>query len=161
MPGSDRRPLRCIGTLTDVTGRRRAQEQLLNDAVYDRITGLPNRALLADRLDRAIAAIEEGQAGELYLIMIDLDRFTTVNDGLGYETGDGLLNITGRRLAAVASQDETVARLPGDQFAILFTGGKAHRDVVAFTDQVRRAIARPISMRTQEIFLTASLGVAP
>ena len=62
MPGSDRRPLRCIGTLTDVTGTRRAQEQLLSDAVYDRVTGLPNRALLADRIDRAIAAIEEGHA---------------------------------------------------------------------------------------------------
>jgi len=159
MPGSDRRPLRCIGTLTDVTGARRAQEQLLNDAVYDRVTGLPNRALLADRTDRAIAAIEEGQQSELYLLVIDLDRFTAVNDGLGYETGDGLLNITGRRLAAVASHEDTVARMPGDQFAVLFSG-KGDRDVIAFTDHVRKAVSRPISMRTQEIFLTASLGIA-
>src|SRR5262249_40516398 len=88
IPGSDRRPLRCIATLTAITGTRRTQEHLPTDAVYDRVTGLPNRALLIDRVDRAIAAIEGGQPSEIYLMVVDLDRFTAVNDGLGYETGD-------------------------------------------------------------------------
>ncbi|MFL5258503.1 MAG: EAL domain-containing protein [Hyphomicrobiales bacterium] len=160
MQGSGRRPFRCIGTLADVTVTRRAQDQLLTDAVYDRVTGLPNRALLIDRLDRAISAIENGKASELHVLTVDLDRFTNFNDGLGYETGDGLLNITGRRLVAIAAPEDTVARMPGDQFAILFSNARGGRDIVAFTDQVRKAVSRPITVRTQEVFLTGSVGVA-
>ena len=96
----------------------------------------------------------------LYLMLIDLDRFKAVNDGLGHETGDGLLKIVGRRLLAIASEHDTVARMPGDQFAILFHGDKPKRDILTFTDKVRTTVSKPVNMRPQEIFLTASIGVS-
>jgi diguanylate cyclase (GGDEF)-like protein/PAS domain S-box-containing protein len=160
IPGPEQRAARCIGTLSDVTATRRAQDQLLSDAVHDRVTGLPNRALLVDRIEREISAAGRTPVNNLYLMLIDLDRFKAVNDGLGHETGDGLLKIVGRRLAAIASEHDTVARMPGDQFALLFNGDKPKRDVLPFTDKVRATVSKPVNMRPQEIFLTASIGVS-
>ena len=159
MQAADRRAQRCIGTLSDITNSKRTEDRLLKDAVFDRVTGLPNRALLADRISRAIAAVAAGASHDLRLLLIDLDRFKTLNDGLGHETGDGILNVTGRRLQALAGPDDTVARMPGDQFAILFSG-ELKRDVVLFTEAVRREITRPIDARPREIYLTACIGVA-
>jgi diguanylate cyclase (GGDEF)-like protein/PAS domain S-box-containing protein len=160
IPGADQRAARCIGTLSDITATRRAQDQLLSDAVHDRVTGLPNRALLVDRIEREISASGRMPVNNLYLMLIDLDRFKAVNDGLGHETGDGLLKIVGKRLAAIASEYDTVARMPGDQFAILFHGDKPKRDILPFTDKVRQTVSKPVNMRPQEIFLTASIGVS-
>lgn len=160
IPGPEQRAARCIGTLSDITATRRAQDQLLSDAVHDRVTSLPNRALLLDRIEREISASGRMPVNTLYLMLIDLDRFKAVNDGLGHETGDGLLKIVGRRLAAIASEHDTVARMPGDQFAILFHGDKPKRDILPFTDKVRTTVSKPVNMRPQEIFLTASIGVS-
>lgn len=160
IPGPEQQAARCIGTLSDITATRRAQDQLLSDAVRDRVTSLPNRALLIDRIEREISAAGRKPVNNLYLMLIDLDRFKAVNDGLGHETGDGLLKIVGRRLAAVASDHDTVARMPGDQFAVLFHGDKPKRDILPFTDKVRATVSKPVNMRPQEIFLTASIGVS-
>ncbi len=160
IPGPEQRAARCIGTLSDITATRRAQDQLLSDAVHDRVTGLPNRALLIDRIEREISASGRTPVNNLYLMLIDLDRFKAVNEGLGHETGDGLLKIVGRRLAAIASEHDTVARMPGDQFAILFHGDRPKRDILPFTDKVRATVSKPVNMRPQEIFLTASIGVS-
>lgn len=160
IPGPDQRAARCVGTLSDITATRRAQDQLLSDAVHDRVTGLPNRALLVDRIEREISASGRRPVNNLYLMLIDLDRFKAVNDGLGHETGDGLLKIVGKRLVAIASEYDTVARMPGDQFAILFHGDKPKRDILPFTDKVRQTVSKPVNMRPQEIFLTASIGVS-
>ena len=160
IPGAEQSAARCVGTLCDITATRRAQDQLLSDAVHDRVTGLPNRALLLDRVEREISAAGRTPVNNLYLMLIDLDRFKAVNDGLGHETGDGLLKIVGRRLAAIASEHDTVARMPGDQFAILFHGDKPKRDILPFTDKVRATVSKPVNMRPQEIFLTASIGVS-
>ncbi|MGL4592173.1 MAG: putative bifunctional diguanylate cyclase/phosphodiesterase [Aestuariivirga sp.] len=158
MPGHGRRAARCIGTLTDVTIAKRSEERLLTDAVYDRVTGLPNRALFLDRLTRALPGADADHG--VYVLLVDIDRFKVVNDALGHETGDGLLTVVGRRLLSEAGPLDSVARLPGDQFAILFAETMGERDVVTFTERVHRAIARPIMLDAQEIFLTASIGVS-
>ncbi len=151
---------RLIGTLGDVTASRRSEDRILSDAVRDRVTGLPNRALFIDRLERAMhRAVSEAQPN-LYVLTIDLDRFKSVNDGLGHEVGDSLLNIIARRLARRIGPDDTLARLPGDQFAIIFNGDKPPRDVVDFADAVRSDISVPVNLRPREIFITATLGVA-
>ncbi len=160
MPGVDRTALTCVGTLSDVTSERRLQDRLLSDAVHDRATGLPNRALLVDRIARALGKSSIPEAGDVYLLIIDLDRFKSVNDGLGHETGDQLLNITGRRLLAAVGPEDTVARLPGDQFAILLDNTNMPRDPATFAKTLRRAVSVPIRLREQEVFLTASIGIA-
>ncbi|MFO1122640.1 MAG: EAL domain-containing protein [Hyphomicrobiales bacterium] len=158
MPGGGRRAARCIGTLTDVTIAKRSEERLLDDAVYDRVTGLPNRALFLDRLARALPGADDDHA--FYVLLVDIDRFKIVNDALGHEAGDGLLNVIGRRLQSEAGPLDSVARLPGGQFAILFAEAKGIRDVVTFTERLHRSIARPIMLDAQEIFLTACIGVS-
>ena len=160
MLSQDGRAARCIGTLADITGVKRSEDRLLSDAVRDRITGLPNRALFLDRLEFAMRRAHTENNNELYVIVIDLDRFKTVNDGLGHEVGDSLLSVTGRRLQGLVGPEDTLARLPGDQFAIIFNGRHPKRDVIPFTEQVRTTLSRPIKLRGRELFLTASFGVA-
>jgi diguanylate cyclase (GGDEF)-like protein len=160
MVGQDGRASRCIGTLADVTAVKRAEDRLLADAVRDRITGLPNRALFMDRLEFAMRRAHMESNRELYVLVIDLDRFKTVNDGLGHEVGDSLLSVTGRRLLTLIGPEDTLARLPGDQFAVIFNGKKPKRDVIPFAEQIRTTISRPIKLRGRELFLTASFGVA-
>ncbi|CAN5214739.1 EAL domain-containing protein [soil metagenome] len=159
LPAGSGEASRCIGTLTDVTHARRAQDHLLSDAVYDRVTGLPNRALLADRLGRIIAARGGEASTGLYLILVELDRFRSVNDGLGHEAADALLTVTGNRLLELAGPDDTVARLPGAQFAVLFNRANNSREIIPFTETIRHSLSKPVSMRPREVFLTASIGV--
>ncbi len=157
MAGHGRRAIRCIGTLTDVTGAKRTEERLLDDAVYDRVTGLPNRALFIDRLERMLA---EAKAAGTHVLLVDIDRFKPVNDGLGHEVGDSLLAVIGRRLVSAAASADTVARLPGGQFALLLAPSDPPRDAKAFAESLREAVAKPIALADGEIFLTASIGVA-
>jgi diguanylate cyclase (GGDEF)-like protein/PAS domain S-box-containing protein len=160
MVGQDGRASRCIGTLADITAVKRSEDRLLSDAVRDRITGLPNRALFMDRLEFAMRRAHMESNRELYVLVIDLDRFKTVNDGLGHEVGDSLLSVTGRRLLTLIGPEDTLARLPGDQFAVIFNAKKPKRDVIPFAEQIRTTISRPIKLRGRELFLTASFGVA-
>ena len=157
MANSDSRMIRCIGTLSDITSAKRAEERLLVDAVYDQVTGLPNRALFLDRLKRELT---KQFAENTHVILIDLDRFKNVNDGLGHDVGDSLLNSIGRRIEQLLKPNDTVARLPGDQFVVLFTGAVADGDIAAFIENLRAVIARPIAVNNQEIFLTACFGAS-
>ena len=91
------------------------------------------------------AAGAYGDNRELYVIVIDLDRFKTVNEGLGFEAGDSLLSVTARRLAGLIGPEDTLARLPGDQFGVIFNGKKPKRDVIPFAEQLRGALSRPDS----------------
>ena len=157
MAGTDNRMVRSIGTLSDITNAKRTEERLLNDAVYDRVTGLPNRALFMDRLKRQSTKTD---SENLHVILVDIDRFKTVNDGLGHEAGDSLLTVLGRRIEQLLGPEDTVARLPGDQFAVLFSGSGPKRDITRFTDGLRLTIAKPVVVNQQEIFMTACLGAA-
>jgi diguanylate cyclase (GGDEF)-like protein/PAS domain S-box-containing protein len=157
LASTQNRLVRCIGTLSDITNAKRTEERLLKDAVYDQVTGLPNRALFLDRLKREMA---KPRSTNLYVILIDIDRFKAVNDGLGNDAGDSLLTSLGRRIEALLGPNDTVARLPGDQFAVLFTESISGGDVNIFTDRVHEAIAKPVAVNQQEIFLTACLGAA-
>jgi diguanylate cyclase (GGDEF)-like protein len=157
--GHGQRAMRCIGTLTDVTNSKIAEERLLQDAVFDVVTGLPNRALFTDRLERALEAAKRAPAN-LFVLMIDLDRFKMVNDAMGYEAGDSLLAIIGRRLKAETGTADSIARFPGDKFAILFRELPGERDVGSFAATLLKMIARPIMLDGQEYFLTASIGMA-
>jgi diguanylate cyclase (GGDEF)-like protein len=149
--------VRCIGTLSDITNAKRMEERLLREAVYDQVTGLPNRALFMDRLSREMA---KPKTTNLYVILIDIDRFKAVNDGLGHDAGDSLLTSLGRRIEALLGPNDTVARIPGDQFAVLFTESITGGDAAIFADRVHEAIAKPVTVNQQEIFLTACLGAA-
>ncbi len=157
--GHGQRAVRLIGTLNDVTSAKIAEERLLQDAVYDVVTGLPNRALFIDRLARAVEAADDGPTG-LFVLLIDLDRFKMVNDAMGHEAGDALLAVIGRRLKAEVGPADSIARMPGDKFAILYHEVPDERDVGRFAEILVKAVARPIKLDDQEFFLTTSIGIA-
>ena len=158
--GEDSEASRLIGTLTDVTDIKRSEDRLLADAVRDRVTGLPNRALFVDRLERAIRRAAGNGNDGLFVLVIDLDRFKNVNDGLGHEVGDSLLNVMGSRLSQMIGPDDTLARLANDQFGIIFNGETLAGEIVEVADHLSKIIAVPINVRPREIFLTASIGIA-
>jgi diguanylate cyclase (GGDEF)-like protein len=156
----ERRMARCIGLLRDVTDARRMQAHLLEDAVYDKLTRLPNRALLLDRLGVAIARAKLEPLVRPLAIYVDLDRFKAVNDTHGAAVGDSLLMTVSRRLAQMAGPADTVARVGGDQFVLVFTQARDAREVERLAAEVRHAVKGVVATAGQEIVLACSIGVA-
>ncbi|HUD51981.1 putative bifunctional diguanylate cyclase/phosphodiesterase [Parvibaculum sp.] len=151
---------RCVGTASDVTPRKTAEERLFHDAVHDSLTGLPNRALFMDRLDRAIHRAGLIDRPRAALLLLDLDRFKTVNDSLGHSGGDALLIAVARRLESMVTQEDTVARIDGDEFAILLATRTSRDDAMAFAESLAEFLSQPIEIAGQEVFPTSSVGVA-
>ncbi|KQT54983.1 diguanylate cyclase [Aureimonas sp. Leaf454] len=157
--GSDGEVVRCVGTLKDVTDRKKAEERLLHDALHDQLTGLPNRELFIDRLESIGALAATRPDVKPSVILIDIDRFRQVNDDYGIATGDTILLTVGRRLKRVLKSQDTLARLNGDQFGLILTSETEVAAIVAFAESLREAIKAPISFGGREIILTGSLGI--
>jgi diguanylate cyclase (GGDEF)-like protein/PAS domain S-box-containing protein len=158
--GSDGEVVRLVGTLTDVTEFKNAEERLLHDAVHDNLTGLPNRELFIDRLEAVLAFAKADPAIRPTVVVVDIDRFKQVNDSVGIAVGDSILLTLARRLGRLLKPQDTLARLSGDQFALIVLSERDAERVVAFAETLRRALRAPITFNDREIFLTASMGVA-
>jgi len=157
--GSDGEVVRLVGTITDVTEFKNAEERLLHDAVHDNLTGLPNRELFMDRLQGAITRAREGKAHRPTVLFIDIDRFKNVNKSFGLVIGDSMLLTLGRRLSRHLNPQDTLARLGGDQFAILLISESDPHHVATLAERVRRALRTPMKISAKEIILTASIGI--
>ena len=158
--GSDGEVVRLVGTLTDVTDFKNAEERLLFDAVHDNLTGLPNRELFLDRMEAAFAFARSDNSIRPSVLVIDLDRFKQVNDSVGIAVADSILLTIARRLSRLLKPHDTLARLSGDQFAAILLSEKEPARIVAFVETMRRALRAPIAFNDREIFLTASIGLA-
>jgi diguanylate cyclase (GGDEF)-like protein/PAS domain S-box-containing protein len=157
--GSDGEVVRLVGTLTDVTEFKNAEERLLHDAVHDNLTGLPNRELFLDRLEGVLAFAKADPAIKPTVIMIDLDRFKQVNDSVGVAVGDSILLTLARRLGRLLKPQDTLARLAGDQFALILLSERDNDRIMAFAEAVRKGLRAPVTFNDRELFLTASIGV--
>jgi diguanylate cyclase (GGDEF)-like protein/PAS domain S-box-containing protein len=158
--GSDGEVVRVVGTLVDVTDFKNAEERLLFDAVHDNLTGLPNRELFLDRMEAAFAFARTEQTIRPTVMVIDLDRFKQVNDSVGMAVGDSILLTIARRLTRLLKPQDTLARLGGDQFAMILLSEREPARIVAFAETLRRTLRAPIAFNDREIFLTASMGLA-
>src|SRR6202163_4993060 len=158
--GSDGEVVRIVGTLTDVTEFKNAEERLLHDAVHDNLTGLPNRELFIDRLESVLAFAKADAAIRPTVIVIDLDRFKQVNDSVGIAVGDSILLTLARRVGRLLKPQDTLARLAGDQFALILMSERESDKIIGFAETLRRALRAPITFNDREIFLTASIGIA-
>ncbi len=158
-PNENVRLLRCVGLMRDVTTHKRSHERLIHDAVHDSLTGLPNRELFLDRLQGAITRAAEGQSHRPTIIFIDIDRFKKVNDNFGLVIGDSMLLTLGRRLGRHLNPQDTLARLGGDQFAILLISDSDPHLVATLAERVKRALRTPMKINAKEIILTASIGI--
>ena len=158
--GSDGEVVRLVGTLTDVTEFKTAEERLLHDAVHDNLTGLPNRQLFLDRLEAVLAFTKADTTIKPTVLVIDLDRFKQVNDSVGMAVGDSILLTLARRLARLLKPQDTLARMSGDQFSLILLSEKEAQRIIAFAETLRKALRAPITFNDREIFLTASVGIA-
>lgn len=157
--GTDGEVVRCIGTLSDVTDTRTAEERMLHDAVHDNLTGLPNRELFLDRLASANGFARADDTLKPTIMLIDLDRFKQVNASLGMPAGDSILLTVARRLMRLTKQQDTLARLGSDHFALILLSEKDPERITAFADTLRRTLRAPITFGDREIFITASIGL--
>ncbi len=158
--GSDGEVVRLVGTLTDVTEAKNAEDRLLFDAVHDNLTGLPNRELFLDRMEAAFAFARSDPQIRPSVLVIDVDRFKRVNDSVGIGVGDSILLTTARRLTRLLKPQDTLSRLAGDQFALILMSEREPARIVAFAETLRRTLRAPIAFNDREIFLTASIGLA-
>ncbi len=147
-----------VGVQSDVTELKTYQVELEYRANYDSVTGLANKNLLGDRLNQAIAWAHRAQ-GRIAILYLDLDRFKIVNHSLGHAKGDALLKCVAERLATHVHESDTVARLSGDEFAMILNEVDGPAAAAAVAHEVLRDLQRPITIDTHELFTSASLGV--
>ena len=157
---SQGKAIRIAGSLTDITERKRYEEQLLHDAFHDDLTGLPNRALFLNRLAHSVARARRRPSELFAVLFLDLDGFKVVNDSLGHFLGDELLVEVARRLEQSVRPGDTVARLGGDEFIVLLEdiGEVAEAQVVA--RRIRESMQPSFNLGGQQVSTSASIGIA-
>jgi diguanylate cyclase (GGDEF)-like protein/PAS domain S-box-containing protein len=153
------RVLHYEGTVEDITERRQNQARIEQQANYDSLTGLANRSLLNDRLQQAIYTAATYGA-RLAVVFVDLDRFKYVNDTLGHDVGDRLLQVMAERLTAAVAETDTVARLGGDEFVLLLHGQAGPDTVATVLEHLLPKIAAPLRYGQSDLAVTCSVGVA-
>jgi diguanylate cyclase (GGDEF)-like protein/PAS domain S-box-containing protein len=145
--------------LRDISARKDAERRLRWLADYDQLTGLPNRRLLMDRLDQAIARARRAR-GRCALLLVDLDRFKLINDSLGHPAGDQVLTQIAGRLRTGRRDEDTAARVGGDEFALLLPEITSGEDAKLVSDRLLAAMSEPLLLEGRELIVTASIGVA-
>jgi PAS domain S-box-containing protein len=169
-----------LGILKDITELKEAQEKLVHDAFHDPLTSLPNRALFLDRLERTVARAKRHKDYKFAVLFIDIDRFKIVNDSLGHHAGDELIIEFSKRILHSlrledvisrpatpdslvnewATKDDTLARLGGDEFTVLLDDLRSPTDSIRVASRIQQSFAEPFFIGGQEVFTTASIGIA-
>ncbi len=144
---------------TDITEQKLAYADMIHQAQYDALTGLPNRALLLDRLGQMLRNSRRNQ-NQVAVLFLDLDDFKKINDSLGHEIGDEFLVEVGRRLKSVIRDQDTVGRLGGDEFLVLLNGTEYKEDVEIVASKIIETIREPILIDEYELVVGVSIGIS-
>lgn len=152
------KPLRMIGTFTDISSRKAAEALIRQQAYYDTLTGLPNRRMLRDRLEQEIKRSKRDQQ-ELAILFIDLDHFKEVNDTLGHDRGDLLLVEAGRRIQTCVRASDTVARMGGDEFTVILAELPSSSHLETLLQKMLRSLGDVFQLGTEQVFVSASIGI--
>ncbi|MGH9201157.1 MAG: putative bifunctional diguanylate cyclase/phosphodiesterase, partial [Vicinamibacterales bacterium] len=152
-------PIRMAGSQTDVTEWRRVQDTLARAARHDHLTGLPNRRLFSELLQRSIAKGARTAEAHYAVLYIDLDGFKLVNDSLGHVVGDQFLVAISERIQSQLRPGDALARLGGDEFAVLIEDFSNAEEVCMIAERLQRALAEPLALQGRELYASASTGV--
>jgi diguanylate cyclase (GGDEF)-like protein/PAS domain S-box-containing protein len=150
---------RLVGSLSDITARRSLEQQLLQQALYDSLTGLPNRALFLDRLSQSIAQTRRNPGHSYAVLWLDLDGFKVVNDSHGHLAGDELLVRVAERVSTHLREEDTAARFGGDEFAVLLQHVNDLSDIRQIVTRLQDDLGQPYDLSGQEVVVTASIGI--
>jgi diguanylate cyclase (GGDEF)-like protein/PAS domain S-box-containing protein len=149
-----------VGTMIDITAHKAAEEQMRHIAYHDVLTDLPNRILLADRLQQALAQARRMNT-KLALMYIDLDKFKPVNDNFGHDIGDRLLKeVASRLLTCIKRESDTVARLGGDEFVVLLSNYEHETDLVNLAENILNTLSEVFLIEKNQITISSSIGIA-
>lgn len=152
-------PIRLVGTIQDISELKNYESRLNEVAFYDILTGLPNRALLNDRLQQSVA--ESSRRDQILgLLVLDLDRFKEINDTHGHGIGDRVLYESAERLRELVREYDTVARIGGDEFAIVLPDIRTPADLGTISGKILTTFARPFNINSQDLYVSASIGIA-
>jgi diguanylate cyclase (GGDEF)-like protein/PAS domain S-box-containing protein len=146
--------------IQDITDRKRAEQQLLHEALHDPLTGLPNRAWFMEQLRLSLDQLKHHKDRLNAVLFLDLDRFKVINDSIGHMIGDRLLIGIADRLQKCLRPEDKVARLGGDEFTVLIEGLKEASEAVEVAERIQREIAKPFKLHGYETFTTVSIGIA-
>ncbi len=155
---ADGKPLRMIGTFTDISSRKQAEALIRQQAFYDTLTGLPNRRMMRDRLEQEIKRSKRDQQ-ELAILFIDLDHFKEVNDTLGHDRGDLLLVEAGRRIQGCVRASDTVARMGGDEFTVILGELPSSSHLEGILQKMLGALGSVFQLGSEQVFVSASIGI--
>ena len=157
--GGSAPPTHMRGVILDITERKGLEARLSQHAFYDSLTGLPNRALFMERLERAIAHLHREPNGMIAVLFLDLDNFKVVNDTLGHGAGDVMLTRIANRLVETARAADTPARLGGDEFTILLEGLDGPADALHMAARLSEQLAAPMQIEGRDFVTTVSIGI--
>ena len=147
-----------LGSVSDISELKKAQIQMENLAFYDPLTGLANRRLFKNRLAKAVKSVQRSDKS-IALLFLDLDQFKRINDTLGHDVGDSLLQEIARRLDHNVRENDTVSRIGGDEFTILLTDVNNTKDVQIVAEKILHSLSRPFMLNGQDIISTVSIGI--
>ncbi len=157
--GTDGRALRLIGVAMNITERKIAEQRVAHMAHHDALTGLPNRVLLRDRIQQAIAQAHRNGT-QLAVLFLDLDRFKTINDSLGHQLGDRLLQSVASRILVCVREGDTVSRVGGDEFVIVIPGIGSASDASGVAGKILEVLASAFHLHGNDLHVAASIGIS-
>ncbi len=159
IPGPHPAAAQFVAIFNDITELRRKDERIQHLAFHDALTELPNRLLLTDRLEHGIA-VAERERQRLAVLFLDLDQFKVVNDTLGHDHGDALLQVMGDRLRTAVRGCDTLSRLGGDEFVVVLTDPENEAEVAAVAERIIEAVNRPVDLGPVRVHVSGSIGIA-
>ncbi len=150
---------RYIGLQTDITERIHTEEQLLHNALFDKLTDLPNRTLFLDRLEQAFNYAKRNPDYGFSILFLDVDRFKIINDSFGHSIGDELLIAISYRLINCIRVEDTISRFGGDEFVILLPNTSSLSNAITVANRIHEEVGKPFQLNKQEITVSVSIGI--
>lgn len=145
----------------EIEHRKQVESELTYDALHDRLTGLSNRSLFIDRLNRLIQYNRRGASYPFSIIFMDIDSFKSINDSMGHNTGDHLLLLVGQRLQRILRTSDTLARLGGDEFIIILENTDGNLAALKVVQKIKKELSYPFELEKGRVYITSSIGIVP